>query len=71
MEVYQREGTTFTKLADPATLPGGNSIGANWSPTGEFLSIGSNTPAITTYQTDKSMPISGIAILKGVPLDGS
>jgi WD40 repeat protein len=41
--VYQRSGTTFTKIADPATLPTGvDGIGFRWSPDDKFLAVGFN-----------------------------
>jgi WD40 repeat protein len=51
--IYQKAfGTkTFTKLSNPATLPGATGFGTCWSPNGEFLAVGStSTPYITIYQ---------------------
>jgi hypothetical protein len=52
MTVYSVSGTTFVKLANPATLPGGaNAYGCAFSPSGEFLSVTSDgTPFVQNYQ---------------------
>lgn len=53
INIYQRTGTTFNKLPDPATLPtgGANHEAMAWSPNGEFLAFGHSTsPTLTIYQ---------------------
>jgi Tol biopolymer transport system component len=63
---YQREGTIFSKLSDPATLPAGAGFVPDWSPDGQFLTVvHSTSPFITTYQTDETMPDSGVLIIRG------
>ena len=48
---YQRAGTTFTKLANPAELPGADGLAVAWFPNGEFLAVGhEGTPWVTIYQ---------------------
>ncbi len=54
--VYQRSGTTFTKLVGgggqfSSTLPTGSGNSAEWSPSGEFLAVAhGTTPFISIYQ---------------------
>lgn len=49
--IYQRSGTTFTKLSNPGTLPGTQGNCCCWSSDGQFLVVGTNgTPYITIYQ---------------------
>ncbi len=49
--IYERSGTTFTKLSDPATLPAGLVNDVAWSPNGDYLVCAHNTtPFITIYQ---------------------
>jgi WD40 repeat protein len=53
INIYQRIGSGFYKLPDPATLPtgGANHEALAWSPNGEFLAIGHSTaPTLTIYQ---------------------
>ena len=55
--IYQRTGSTFNKLPDPATLPtsGLTHEALAWSPNGEFLVVGHGTsPGLTIYQRDGS-----------------
>lgn len=40
--IYQRQGVTFTKLADPGTLPSNAARASAWSPDGQFLALGTN-----------------------------
>ena len=69
--IYQRSGTTFTKLANPADLPTGDGYGAAWSPNGEFLAIAHDTsPYITIYQTAGTLPDEGVLIGKGIKREG-
>jgi WD40 repeat protein len=37
--IYQRNGSSFTKVADPASLPDGQASKVSWTPNGEFLSV--------------------------------
>ncbi len=47
----QRSGDTFTKLADPATLPAGASYSLDFSYDGTYLAVGHQTsPFITIYK---------------------
>jgi len=40
LSIYQRDGTTFTRLSDPNTLPSsGTAKGVAFSPNGEFLAL--------------------------------
>lgn len=49
--IYRRNGTSFTKLADPASVPGGFVYNCTWSPDGQFLAIGGDTaPRVHIYQ---------------------
>ena len=50
--IYKRSGDTFTKLADPATLPTGVGLGVSWSPDGTYMSVSNGTasPFITIYK---------------------
>ena len=54
--IYQKNGTTLTKLANPATLPTSNARCIAWSPNGEFLAIGHDfsTRSLTIYQRSGS-----------------
>lgn len=57
VSVYSRSGTTFTKLANPATLPTGSSVDADWSDDNQYLAIGhSNSPFFTAYSTGLPPP---------------
>jgi WD40 repeat protein len=49
--IYERSGTTLTKLANPSTLPAASVNGLAWSPCGNFLSCAhTTTPFVTVYQ---------------------
>jgi hypothetical protein len=49
--IFKRTGDTFTKLADPATLPAGLSASAAFSNDGTYLVIGHDvSPFITIYK---------------------
>jgi Tol biopolymer transport system component len=51
--IYQRNGTTFTKLDDPASLPTSIVRGSTWSPDGKYLSLAHNgSPYVTVYERD-------------------
>lgn len=51
INIYQRSGTTFTKLAAPATPPTGTGYSCSWSPNGEFLAVTHGTGIyLTIYQ---------------------
>jgi hypothetical protein len=67
LEVYERSGTSFTKLADPASAPtgfGGRSPG--WSPDRQFLAVPNQIgDFIHIYQTGDDMPDSGIMTITG------
>ena len=42
--VYKVQGDTFTKIADPTSLPAGNNVqGLSWSPDGAYLAVGTNS----------------------------
>jgi WD40 repeat protein len=42
--VYKVQGDTFTKIADPSSLPAGNNVqGLSWSPDGTYLAVGTNS----------------------------
>jgi len=50
---YKRSGDVFTKLANPATLPGTAGFDVSWSPDGRYLAVGNNnasTPYFTVYK---------------------
>jgi hypothetical protein len=48
--IYKRSGDTFTKLANPATLPTGTGYGCAFDPTGTYLAVAhSLSPYITIY----------------------
>lgn len=48
--IYSRSGSTFTKLANPATLPAGNGSDATLSADGNYLAVAhSNSPFVTIY----------------------
>src|SRR5690554_1483990 len=49
--IYKRNGDTFTKLDDPAALPGGVGYGAAFSPDGAYLAVAHYTsPHVTIYK---------------------
>ena len=49
--IYKRSGDTFTKLADPATLPNGNGQSCHFSSDGTYLAVGhASFPFITIYK---------------------
>lgn len=49
--IYERSGSTFTKLPDPGTTPTGNANAVAWSPNGDFLAVAhATTPFVTIYQ---------------------
>jgi Tol biopolymer transport system component len=52
IHIYKRSGDTFTKLANPATLPAGPSTtGLSWSRSTQYLAVFSiNTPRIQLYK---------------------
>lgn len=51
INIFKRSGDTFTKLANPATLPTGHSYGAAFDPTGTYLAVGhSASPYLTIYK---------------------
>ncbi|WP_339306925.1 WD40 repeat domain-containing protein [Paenibacillus sp. FSL R5-0519] len=51
--VYKRNGSVFTKLSDPATMPGSSSIGNAWSPDGTYLSVVlASSPYFIVYKRD-------------------
>jgi hypothetical protein len=50
--IYKRSGDTFTKLANPATLPTGIGWGCAFDPTGTYLAVAhSGSPRITIYNS--------------------
>lgn len=50
MTVYQADGTTFTKLADPATLPTGQGGGTSFSPDESLLAVAHDvSPYVSIY----------------------
>lgn len=49
--IYKREGDSFTKLADPATIPGGGAVSVGWSQSSTYLAVGTNVaPYIFVYK---------------------
>lgn len=46
---YKRSGDAFTKLANPATLPGAGATGVAWSPDGTHLAVGTSNAAPYLY----------------------
>jgi 6-phosphogluconolactonase (cycloisomerase 2 family) len=53
--VYSVSGTTFTKIADPATLPASHGTGVSWHPSGNYLSVAhENTPFVSVYSRSGS-----------------
>jgi len=49
--IYKRSGDTFTKLANPATLPPNVGYGTAFSPDGTYLAVShTTTPFITIYK---------------------
>ena len=54
MHVYSFDGSTGTKLAQPATNPAGFVNQVDWSRDGQFLAFAhATTPFMTVYQTDQ------------------
>jgi len=52
---YQRSGSVFTKLSNPAALPPNSPYSAAWSPNGEFLVIAhQNSPNVLIYQRSET-----------------
>lgn len=52
LRIYQRDGTTFTKIADPASLPEAteNTRNVAWSPDGRYLAIATElSPFLRIY----------------------
>ena len=55
---------TFTKLANPAALPAGNSYGAAFDPTSTYLAIAHfTTPFVTIYKMDQKAYLGGNHII--------
>ena len=53
--VYQRSGSTLTKLANPAVLPPDTGRGCSWDASGTYLAVAHDTsPYITVYQRSGS-----------------
>ena len=53
--VYEQSGTTFTKLANPATLPPDDGYGAAWDPSGTYLAVAHDSfPRVTIYERSGS-----------------
>jgi WD40 repeat protein len=51
VHIYERSGTTFTKLSNPGTLPAGVASDLAFSPDGRFLAVAHWTsPYITIYE---------------------
>jgi WD40 repeat protein len=51
--ILKRDGDTFTKLANPATLPAGDAQGTAFSNDGTYLAVAhSGSPFITIYKRD-------------------
>jgi hypothetical protein len=49
--VYQRSGSTLTKLANPATLPAGTGLGCSWDESGTYLAVAHDTsPFVNVYE---------------------
>ena len=50
MSVYQRSGTTFTRLDDPSSLPTDDGNGTDWSPDGQYVGfVGDSAPFLDIY----------------------
>ncbi len=59
INIFQRVDKTFTKLADPSTIPNNVAYGVAWSPDGKFLAVGEgSSPYMIIYS------ISGITFTK-------
>lgn len=51
--LYKRSGSVFTKLSDPASMPGSSSIGNAWSPDGTYLAVVlASSPYFIVYKRD-------------------
>jgi hypothetical protein len=49
--IYKRSGDTFTKLADPATLPTGTGVSVAFSSDDTYMAVAHvNSPFITIYK---------------------
>ncbi len=49
--IYKRTGDTFTKLANPVTLPTGTAHGVAFSADGIYMSVGhEKSPYVTIYK---------------------
>lgn len=64
LRIFEFDGTTLTRLPDPASLPAGGAVGVQWSNDHQFLVAGDfSSPYMSIYQTDTSMPDSGIIVI--------
>ncbi|OGE83591.1 MAG: hypothetical protein A3B23_03050 [Candidatus Colwellbacteria bacterium RIFCSPLOWO2_01_FULL_48_10] len=66
--IYKRSGDTFTKLADPATLPTYAAYGVDFSTNDDYLAVAhSNEPYITIYKRsgDTFTKLADPAVLPG------
>jgi len=51
--IYDQDGDTFTKLANPASLPAGDGQGVAFSADGVYMSVAHSTsPFVTIYKRD-------------------
>ncbi len=56
IRIFKRDGDTFTKIADPDTLPTGNAYGVAWSSDDTYLAVGHEySPYITIYKRDEDV----------------
>jgi len=63
VNIYQQEGSTFTLLPSPASLPTGAAHNAMWSYDSRFLAVAhDNAPYLAIYQTSGSMPSQGVVV---------
>jgi len=68
ISIYQRSGITFTKIADPSTLPVTSVDAIAWTPNSEILVVGhGSSPNLTLYQRSGTVftKISDPATLPG------
>jgi WD40 repeat protein len=56
INIYQKQGLSLTKLANPGTIPAASAFCVAWSPNGEFLAVGHgySTRSLSIYQRSGS-----------------
>lgn len=64
MLIWQRNGTVFTGIPNPSTLPtGGGDGGCCWSPNNQLVAFGHGaSPYLSIYATGNSLPSSGVGV---------